>query len=101
MWRIFISSTIEDLKEYRTAVEDAITRSGCIPVRSEYFPASGTPVLDECRSRVSACDVVVVIVAHHYGWIPEDTQNKDQKSITWMECDEALKADKEVLAFLV
>jgi hypothetical protein len=47
---------------------------------------------------------VVAIVAHRYGWAPPDQSGpkvKRTKSITWLECEQALKLKREVLAFLV
>jgi hypothetical protein len=63
--------------------------------------------LAECLKKVSGspaerpADVVVLIVAHRCGWIPENQPGPDQKSITWLECEEAQKNGKEVLAFIV
>src|SRR5262245_56938378 len=62
---------------------------------------AANPPLEECRSRVNGCDVLVAIVAHRYGWIPPDQQGRHRKSITWLECDEALKNGKDVLAFIL
>lgn len=68
----------------------------------EYFPASGhQPSLAVCREKVAEAEVVVVLVAHRYGWVPEDASNPDHKSITWLECEHALSLGKEVLAVLV
>jgi hypothetical protein len=68
----------------------------------EYFPASGhAPSLPACLEKVPEAEVVVVIVAHRCGWVPEGSDNPDTKSITWLECDYARKLRKEVLAFLV
>jgi hypothetical protein len=44
---------------------------------------------------------VICIVAHRYGWIPEDQSGGGEKSISWLECEEAAYEGKEVLAFLV
>jgi hypothetical protein len=35
---------------------------------------------------VAEAEVVVVIAAHRYGWVPNDPSNLDAKSITWLEC---------------
>jgi hypothetical protein len=79
---VFISSTSEDLKAYRAA-------------------ASGGPPLNECLEKVSRCDLVVAIVAHRYGCTPQDQPDGDAKSITWLECEHAARAGKEVLAFIL
>ena len=82
----FISSTSEDLKEYRVAARDAAIAAGFLPVMMEYFAAGEGPPLGVCLDKVSPCDVVVVIVAHRYGWAPCDQPDGDAKSITWLEC---------------
>jgi len=100
---VFISSTSDDLKEYREQAAKAAAASGFSPRMMEYFPASGhAPSLQACREMVAEAEVVVVIVAHRYGWVPDDSSNPDAKSITWLECDYARQVTKkEVLAFLV
>ena len=92
---VFISSTSEDLRLYRAAARDASISAGFTPEMMEYLEASGTdPPLDECLARVSQADVLVVLVAHRYGWVPPG----QTKSITWLEYEHT---KKEVLAFLV
>ena len=99
---VFISSTVEDLKPFRTAAREAATRARFLPEMQEYFVASGDkPPLDECLARVSKADVVVVIVAHRYGWVPPNQVSGNCKSITWLECEEAVRRRKEILPFIV
>ena len=98
---VFISSTSEDLKPYREAARDAAIEAGFHPVMMEYFAAGGNPPLKTCLDKVKPCDVLVVISAHRYGWIPPGDRNHKKKSITWLECEQAEKDGKEVLAFLV
>ena len=69
--KVFISSTAEDLREYRLAAHDAAIRAGFTPVMMEYFVASGAkPPLAACLDKVRATDVVVILVAKWYGWKP-------------------------------
>src|SRR5690348_14364134 len=100
---VFISSTADDLKEHREQAAKAAAASGFSPRMMEYFPASGhVPSLPACLEKVAEAEVVVVILAHRYGWVPDGPDNPDKKSITWLECDYARQvAKKEVLAFLV
>ena len=100
---VFISSTSDDLKEHREQAAKAASASGFSPRMMEYFPASGDkPTLAACLEKVAEAEVVVVLVAHRYGWVPDDPSNRDAKSITWLECDHAWNVTKkEVLAFLV
>jgi hypothetical protein len=84
--RVFISSTSEDLEPYRARAASAANAAGLLPFMMEYFTATGArPPLGECLAKVRDCDVLVVLVAHRYGWRPE----ANGKSITWLECEEA------------
>ncbi len=95
---VFISSTSEDLKPHRQAARDAAVSARFHPEMMEYFLADGRyPPLEACRAKAREADVVVVIVAHRYGWVPDPA---DPKNVTWLECEEALRGGKEVLAFL-
>ena len=100
---VFISSTSDDLKEHRKHAAAAAQASGFSPSMMEYFPASGhAPSLEACLEKVAEAEVVLVLVAHRYGWVPDSSVNADKKSITWLECEYARKVkDREVLAFLV
>ena len=97
---VFMSSTIDDLGDHREKAKDAANRAEFLPVLSQYFPASQHKrALDLCLERAAQADVLVVIVGHRYGFVPPDN-NKDEKSITWLEC-EAAGPDTAILAFLV
>jgi Domain of unknown function (DUF4062) len=100
---VFISSTAEDLKEYRQQAAEAANALGFLPLMMEDFPANGRgPSLDECLRKVEKAEVVIAIVAHRYGWVPNDTGQPEAKSITWLECEHAWNVTKkEVLAFIV
>ena len=98
---VFISSTSEDLKAHRQAAQNAVMKAGCHPEMMEYFAAGGNPPLPTCLEKVRPCDVLVVIVAHRYGWIPPDQPASGQKSITWLECEQAATDGKQILALLV
>ena len=100
--QVFISSTAEDLKEHREAAREAAIGAKMLPTMMEYFVARGDkPPLPACLDRVSATNVLVVIVAQRYGWAPPDQDADQHKSITWLECERAIDDDKEVLAFLI
>ncbi len=72
--------------------------AACRADLQENWTAEDHPPLDACLERVRKADLLVVIVAHRFGWVPEDNgRNPDGKSITWLECEEA----NHVLAFVV
>ncbi len=98
---VIISSTVEDLKEFRKAACDAVVEAGYQPLMKDYSAAGGNPPLGECMKKIDDCDALVVIVAFRYGWIPSDQNAGEHKSISWLECERALKARKPVFAFVV
>ena len=97
---VFISSTAEDLGPYRKAAEQGARIARCFPEMHELWVARDNPPLDECLTRVRKTDVLVVIVAYRYGWVPPDQRGGERKSITWLECEEAARHGIDVLAFL-
>ena len=101
--RVFISSTVEDLEPHRAAAKEAALKVNILPVMCEDFAASDhQPPLEQCLARVKETDVLIVLSAHRYGWIPPDqTTGSPAKSITWLECEQAKKESLEVLPFLI
>ena len=97
---VFISSTAEDLKDYRLAARDAVLSVGLRPEMMEYFAAGGGPPLSECLTRVSPSELVIVLVAQRYGWIPPDQTDSTAKSITWIECNHAAQLGHDLLVFV-
>jgi hypothetical protein len=99
---LFVSSTSEDLKPHREAARDAAVGADFRVRMMEYFVASGDrPPLAACLAKVSEADVLCVLVAYRYGWVPPDQPAGANKSITWLECEKAVGEGKEVLAFLL
>lgn len=99
---VFVSSTSEDLRPHREAARDAAVAADFRLRMMEYFVAGGDrPPLAACLAKVSEADVLCVLVAHRYGWVPPDQPSGGYKSITWLECERAVAKGKEVLAFLL
>ncbi|HEY6347066.1 MAG TPA: SUMF1/EgtB/PvdO family nonheme iron enzyme [Bryobacteraceae bacterium] len=102
---VFVSSTAEDLKKFRAAARDAAVAAHFLPDMQEYFAARDHPPLAECLERVGGADVLVVVLAHRYGWVPPDQPPHQAdsacKSITWLETEHAAAEGKEILAFIV
>ncbi|MGQ0593142.1 MAG: DUF4062 domain-containing protein [Gammaproteobacteria bacterium] len=97
---LFVSSTSEDLKPHRAAARDAAVAADVRLRMMEYFVASGDrPPLAACLAKVSEADVLCVLVAHRYGWVPPDQPAGEHKSITWLECERVVGEGKELLAF--
>lgn len=96
-WKIFVSSTKEDLLPYRKAVEEALTSMEQIPLGMEYFVSSPDNPIDVCLTTVRRSQLYIVIVGMRYGSIEEGSG----KSYTELEYDEAVKNELPVLAFLI
>jgi hypothetical protein len=94
-YQVFISSTYEDLKEERRAVEQTIIRAGDFPVGMEAFPAADEEQFEFIKTIISQCDYYVLIVAGRYG-----TLAPDGKSYTEKEYDYAVEMGVPVLVML-
>jgi tetratricopeptide (TPR) repeat protein len=95
--KVFLSSTAQDLVEHRQAADDTLLRLTQQSVIMERFgPLPGQPV-EECERLARECDVLVCIVAHRYGFVPEPGRG----SITRREVEAALEAGRDVYAWIV
>ncbi|HEY6889463.1 MAG TPA: DUF4062 domain-containing protein, partial [Solirubrobacter sp.] len=95
--KVFLSSTAQDLIVHRQVADDTILRLSAESVAMERFgPLPGDPVT-ECVRKATECDVVICIVAHRYGYVPEAGKG----SITRREVEAAQAAGKDVLVWLV
>jgi hypothetical protein len=82
MVRVYVSSTIADLRRERRAVMDWLVAAQHQVVHS-YRP-DGETVRDSCLEDVDACDLFVLILGHRYGFRPADG-NPEGLSITHLE----------------
>jgi tetratricopeptide (TPR) repeat protein len=99
---IFVSSTSDDLREYRAAVRDAILELGQYPVMMENWPAEGVIAVEKCRRALSEAHIYVGLYAHRYGWIPTPDQGGDgASSITALEYQWAADRKLPRLCFLI
>ena len=96
-YKVFISSTFIDNQERRKTVEDAILRANMTPIGMERFTAYPKQDWGHILSKVRSCDMLLGIIAHRYGYIPDDYEI----SITEMEYDEAGKQKIDRLMFLI
>jgi hypothetical protein len=82
MAKVYVSSTIADLKPERQAVLDWLRLARHQAIDS-YLPDSET-VQESCLDDVGGCDLYVLILGHRYGFVPTD-DNPDGLSITQLE----------------
>lgn len=71
-YSVFISSTFEDLREERRAVQDSIIEVGDFPVQMESFPASDQDAFELITSLLDQCDYYVLIIGGRYGTVSDD-----------------------------
>ena len=100
MARIYVSSTFNDLQDYRNAVSVALRRLGHEDVAMEYYVAEDKRPLDRCLEDVESCDAYVGIFAWRYGYVPE-AGNPDQLSVTELEYRRARATGKTCMSFLI
>jgi hypothetical protein len=82
MAKVYVSSTILDLKLERQTVMDWLRAARHQAVDS-YLPNSET-VRESCLDDVDTCDLYVLILGHRYGFQPEEA-NPEKLSITHLE----------------
>ena len=97
MAKVYVSSTVADLKRERRAVMDWLVAAGHQPVHS-YLPNSDT-VRDSCLEDVDSCDLYVLIMGHWYGFQPPQ-DNPEGLSITHLEFRRAGQSHKPRIALL-
>jgi uncharacterized protein DUF4062/SIR2-like protein len=99
--RVFVSSTSEDLREYRAVARLEILNTDWYPVMMEHFGASTKPTVDACREKLKECDLMLLIIAFRRGWVPTVQQGgNDEDSITSFELAYARERNIPALAFL-
>ncbi|HEV3292431.1 MAG TPA: tetratricopeptide repeat protein [Streptosporangiaceae bacterium] len=97
MARVYVSSTISDLRAERQAVMDWLVAAQHQVVHS-YRPDSDT-VRDSCLADVDTCDLYVLIVGHRYGFQPPE-DNPEGLSITRLEFRRAGQSGKPRIVLL-
>jgi hypothetical protein len=100
MSKIFVSSTFNDLREFRRKVADVVRRARHDDIAMEYYVAEDMRPVDRCLQDVDRCDVYIGIFAWRRGWIPAH-DNPDRLSITEIEYQRALSTGKHCLIFLL
>ena len=102
MTTLYLSSTYEDLKEYREVVYKALRKSGYDVIAMEDYVATDQRPVNKCLADVRKADIYLGIFAFRYGYIPPQSHGTPAKlSVTELEFREAESLKKPVLTFLV
>ena len=102
-YKVYISSTYSDLKEYRQQViaffgKKTIKENFDLLSMEGYVADNNLPSL-ECIEDVKDCNIYILIIANRYGFIPPQN-NPEEISITEIEYNTAVQdPQKTVLAF--
>jgi len=100
--RVFVSYTAEDLSRHADVVVSAIQGLDMMADDHRNWSATGKPSVQECKRQIEKCQILVVLVAHRYGWIPTAEEGGDaEQSITHIEVLHAKKLGLPVLPFVV
>jgi hypothetical protein len=99
--KAMISSTVRDLPEYRETVKEACLKTGAFPVMMDHLPANADDAITASLKMVDDADIYLGIFAHRYGYIPKDARNPDEKSITQLEYEHAVKQGKTLVIFIM
>ncbi len=100
MKRIYLSSTIADLKKFRRTVSDTLRSCGYDVDSMERYAARDIRPKLACEADVAKSDYYVGIFAWRYGYVPKDG-NADGRSITELEYLAAGAAEVPRFIFLL
>lgn len=96
-FRVFISSTFTDMRQYRDAISSALNKADCIPYGMERFGAAAIPPLEVCFEELEKAQIYICALGMKYGSIDAATG----KSYTHLEYEKARELGKPILAFLI
>lgn len=94
---IFISSTFEDLREYRRRVWELLEEFDVEVKGMEKFGARKDAPLDTCLKEVKSSEIYVGIIACRLGSIDK----MSGKSFTRLEYEKASELNKEILIYII
>jgi hypothetical protein len=97
MARVYVSSTFEDLKEFREEVLTTLRRLDHIDAAMEHYVAQDERPLDKCLADVRQSDIYIGLFAWRYGYVPPG----QTESITVLEYRTAKAEGKTCLIFLL
>ncbi len=101
MRKVYISSTYEDLRDYRQTVATALRKIRYDVLRMEENVARDERTRAACEADVRACDVYIGLFAWRYGHVPTG-DNEEARSITELEYRTALGSGRiTCLVFLL
>lgn len=98
--KVFLSSTIEDMKLEREAVTEVIISLQHKISRSEFFPSMARTPEEVCLEEAANSDIFIGVYKNRYGFIPSNHDNFLQYSVTQMEYEAAKNNGVPCLIFI-
>ena len=99
---IYLSSTYEDLQDYRRTLVEVLRKSGYEVIAMEDYVAADCRPVEQCFQDIDSADLYIGLFAFRYGYIPPSHhQNPNNLSITELEFQHAEKLHKPCLTFVV
>jgi hypothetical protein len=98
-YKVFLSSTFEDLKDHRDCVIKSIRKYGFEVEPMEEWAANPGEPSSLSVERVRDCDLCILLVAYRRGFVPDS--DKKGRSVTQMEYDCAVENGIDVLVFML
>src|SRR5687767_1525590 len=97
IYKAFVSSTYEDLKNHRAFVINVLRKSGFFVDPMEDWTSSVDEPKEFSKRRIEGCDLCILLVALRRGFIPNGTA----LSITQLEYTEAINRGIDVLVYML
>ena len=83
IYKVFVSSTFEDLREERAEVQKALLKLNCLPVGMELFPAADDDTWDFIKQQINDLDYYVVLIGGRYGSLAPDGVSFTEKEFDY------------------
>jgi len=98
---VFISSTADDLSEYRKAATDVVENLGWQAIIMErWLPHATKGIREVCEERVGEADLVLALIGWRRGTVPSrDCDGNGRSSYTMFEIEAAREFKKPLLLF--
>jgi len=94
--KVFISSTYEDLKNFRELLWNELKGLDIQILGMEDFGARSSNPLETCMKEIEKCQVYIGIIAYKYG----SEEKNSKKSYTQLEYEKAFELNKEILIYI-
>ncbi|HET6886416.1 MAG TPA: SIR2 family protein [Candidatus Udaeobacter sp.] len=98
--RIFVSSTMKDLRNERVEVVQRLKLFNFEAVNAENLSPTGGNSWETIQPEIASSDIMILLLGERYGWIPTAGPGAEHKiSVTELEVREARELGKPILAF--